>query len=118
MIVKINLSGHKNEILESKGYIFPGVLNVDLRDPELPQKVCDFLSPLVNSGDTIHVVLPGLSPLASLVLVALHGLTGHFPLVVSLIKSESGDFVPNEGFDLQVYRNNVARNARKNIVQL
>jgi len=74
-IVKLNLSGHTNEHLDQMGFAFPGVLHVDLSDPDLGQKLTDFLAPLMTSGDQVVVALPGLAPLAALVLAIVHGQT-------------------------------------------
>ena len=87
--IKLNLSGHANEHLDQLGFLFPGVLHVDLADPELATKLTNFLSPLMNSGDQVVVALPGLSPLAALVLTIIHGLTGSFPTVLPLVRGES-----------------------------
>lgn len=116
-IVKLNLSGHKNVLLEEQGYLFPGTLQVDLGDKDLPQKIVEFLKPHVASGDTVQVVLPGLAGFVPLVLAALHGLTGHFPVVIRLVKADEG-FVPSEGFDLQGYRNGIVRTQRDDLIQL
>jgi len=116
-VIKLNLSGHVNAELEAMGFTFPGVLHVDLSDPELATKLTAFLSPFMTSGDKVIVALPGLSPLAALVLTIIHGLTGSFPTVQPLVRGESG-FVPGPQIDLQTLRNDVARTARKDIIVL
>jgi len=116
-VVKLNLSGHANSDLDAMGFIFPGALHVDLADPDLFNKVVAFLRPLVNSGDIVHIAPPGLSPLAIMVVTAIHGLTGTFPHLVPLIRSDAG-FVPGNSIDLQSIRNDVARTSRDNIVNL
>jgi len=116
-VVKLNLSGHANEHLDQMEFVFPGVLHVDLNDPGLTTKLTNFLSPLMNSGDQVVVALPGLSPLAALVLTIIHGLTGSFPTVQPLVRGESG-FVPGPQMDLQDLRNNIARTARKDVIIL
>ena len=117
MLVKLNLSGHENETLKAQGYE-THILHVDLADSELPTKVVNFLKPYINSGDTVQVVLPGLAPLAAIVLTAIHGLSGHFPSVIMLKREETG-FVPiNPPLYLQDFRNNVARENRNNIINL
>jgi hypothetical protein len=115
--IKLNLSGHVNAELEAMGFTFPGVLHVDLSDPELATKLTNFLSPLMNSGDQVVVALPGLSPLAALVLTIIHGLTGSFPVIQTLIRSDSG-FIPGPQVDLQTLRNDIARASRKDIIIL
>jgi hypothetical protein len=116
-VIKLNLSGHANEHLDQMGFAFPGTLHVDLSDPELGQKLTNFLSPLMGSGDHVVVALPGLAPLAALVLTIIHGLTGSFPTVQPLVRGESG-FVPGPQIDLQTLRNDVARASRKDIIVL
>jgi len=116
-VVKLNLSGHANAELDKLGFVFPGVLHVDLSDPGLTTKLTNFLSPLMNSGDQVVVALPGLSPLAALVLTIIHGLTGSFPVIQTLIRSDSG-FIPGPQVDLQTLRNDIARASRKDIIVL
>ena len=116
-VVKLNLSGHTNEYLDQMEFVFPGVLHVDLADPELTVKLTNFLAPLMGSGDQVVVALPGLAPLAALVLVIIHGLTGNFPTIQPLVRGESG-FVPGPQIDLQTLRNDVARTARKDVIVL
>ena len=115
--IKLNLSGHANEHLDQLGFLFPGVLHVDLSDPELATKLTAFLSPFMTSRDKVIVALPGLSPLAALVITIIHGLTGTFPTVQPLVRGESG-FVPGPQIDLQTLRNDVARASRKDIIVL
>ena len=115
--IKLNLSGHVNAELEAMGFTFPGILHVDLSDPELTVKLTNFLTPLMGSGDQVVVALPGLAPLAALVLVIIHGLTGTFPVIQPLVRGESG-FVPGPQIDLQTLRNDVARTARKDVIVL
>ena len=115
--IKLNLSGHANEHLDQLGFLFPGVLHVDLADPELATKLTNFLSPLMTSGDQVVVALPGLSPLAALTITIIHGLTGTFPIIQPLIRSDLG-FVPGPQVDLQSLRNDVARVSRKDVVVL
>jgi len=110
MLRKLNLSGHENAKLKDLGFEFPGVLHVDLADPETPEKITAFLVKLgITSEDKVIVALPGLAPLAAIVITALHGLTGYFPDVQLMVKSESG-FVPGLTVDL----NEVRTNARAN----
>jgi len=116
-VIKLNLSGHANEHLDQMGFAFPGTLHVDLSDPELGQKLTNFLSPLMGSGDHVVVALPGLAPLAALVITIIHGLTGTFPTVQPLIRSDSV-FVPGPQIDLQSLRNDIARASRKDVIIL
>jgi hypothetical protein len=117
-LVKINLSGHFNDILEQQGYIFPGTLQVRLEDENLPQKIVEFLSTYITSNDVVECVLPGLAPLVPLVLAAIHGISGSFPSVVLLKRTDEG-FVPGEPLDLQDFRNGVARSkGRANVIEL
>lgn len=118
-IVKLNLSGHYNHSLDVLGFDFPGVLHVDLTDEELCQKVAHFLASMVGSGDTVTVVLPGLAPLAAIVITAIHGLSGQFPSLQPLVRQQDGTFVPGPVTDLQAFRNTVARgNHRQDVVVL
>lgn len=117
--VKLNLSGHANQSLDDLGFVFPGALHVDLTDPDLGAKVANFLSPLMGSGDQVLIALPGLSPLASIVLAVIHGLTGQFPQVQPLIRQADGSFVAGNPLDLQSLRNDVARaDHRQGVVKL
>jgi hypothetical protein len=116
-LVKLNISGHENETLKARGYVTL-CLQVDLSDKELPQKIVSFLSDYITSGDVVTCVLPGLAPLAVISLTAIHGITGSFPSVVTLIRTKNG-FEPGEALNLQDYRNNVARSkGRANVIEL
>ena len=119
MEIKLNLSGHENEHLTKLGFTFPGALHVDLADPELPNKVVEFLKKEcgLSSGDTVIIAPPGLAFLAVLTIAAIHGLTGTFPSIIPLIRSKEG-FVPGEEIPLQDFRNDIARSSRENIVEL
>ena len=94
-LIKLNLSEHSNSNLDELGYIFPGSLMVDLKDETLPQKIVEFLSNYITSGDRVQCTLPGLAPLAVIVTAAIHGITGTFPCVTMLKREETG-FVPIE----------------------
>lgn len=110
---KLNFS-HANPILTEQDYSHHQ-LHVDLADPELLNKIKDYLFPLVGDGsEEVIIVPPGLAPLSVLVVTAIHGLTGHFPKVVSMIKKESG-FEPLPSVDLQVYRNSCVRVHREGL---
>jgi hypothetical protein len=115
-VVKLNLSGHDNPALKAQGFN-TYKLQVDLADPNLPNKVVEFLSPLVSSADVVHVALPGLSNLSAIVLAALHGLTGTMPSIQMLIRGDDG-FIPGPLLDLQSFRNDVARTTREGVVVL
>ena len=117
-LVKLNLSGHANAQLDDLGYVFPGSLQVDLQDETLPQKIVEFLSKYITSGDVVECTMPGLAPLAVIVLTAIHGITGTFPHVRTLKREDTG-FVPGGVLDLQDFRNNVARSkGRANVITL
>jgi len=115
-MIKINLSGHPNTHLDAMGFINPGTLHVDLNDSELPNKLINFLKPLVSDHDQVIVALPGLAPLAALIVTILHGLTGNFPVIQPLVRSDNG-FVPADPIDLNTVRQN-ARCQRTNTVVL
>jgi len=110
-VVKLNLSGHKNSALDEMGFVFPGVMHVDLADPQLPQKVAAFLGkiPGLDGSSPVVVALPGLSGLSAIILSVLHGMTGQFPMVQPLVRGEDGAFVPGPIMDLQGVRNDLAR---------
>ena len=116
-LVKLNLSGHKNALLEEQGFIFPGSLQVDLADAKLPEKVTEFLRPLVSSEDIVVIAAPGLAPLALIVTAVIHGLTGSFPVIVPPIRGEDG-FKPGAQLSLQEVRNDVARKAREDVYDI
>jgi hypothetical protein len=109
-IMKLNLSGHFNKTLEGQGFIFPGALHVDLQDPQLPEKVANFLGQIegLDGSEPVIVALPGLAPLAAIVLAVIHGMTGNFPIVQPLVRTDEG-FVPGSVMDLQGIRNDLVR---------
>lgn len=113
MTIKLNFS-HPNPILKAEGFR-DYQLHVDLADPLLLDKLKDFLFPLVGDGsEDVVIVPPGLAPLSVLVIVAIHGFTGYFPKVVSMIKKENR-FEPLPSVDLQEYRNSCVRVSRENL---
>lgn len=117
-LVKLNLSGHRDEELEELGFIFPGVLHVNLEDIELPYKVTTILKEYVNSGDTVEVVMPGLAPLACIVLTVIHGLSGTFPKLIPFIRVPEENYVLGKALDLHSIRNEIARSNRKEVIIL
>ena len=118
MTVKLNLSGHKNSDLEALGYS-DLALHVNLEDADLSQKVAAVLAPLIGSDAVVYIALPGLSPLTAIVLATVHGLTGGFPFVQSLVRTPEGKFVPGPVLDLQSHRNDVTRqNFRQDVTVL
>jgi hypothetical protein len=117
-LVKLNLSGHENVELKAMGFIYPGSLHVDLGDTELFDKVTEFLNQYVTSGDQVIIATPGLAPLACVIITSIHGLTGTFPSVQTLIRTEEAGFVPGQVIKLQDLRNGVARKTRKELIQL
>lgn len=118
---KLNLSGHFNKSLEEQGFEFHGTVQIN---PEKPfrnnlESVTKYLQSLgVVSDSVITVAVPGMSVLATMVLVALHGLTGNFPIIAPLVREQSGEFVCKEIEDLQTLRNHVSRNLREKVVSL
>ena len=115
-MIKLNLSGHPNAHLDAMGFVNPGALHVDLADPQLSDKLIRFLQPLVGDHDQVVVALPGLAPLATLVVTILHGLTGNFPVIQPLVRGDNG-FVPADPIDLNLVRQQ-ARCARTNAIIL
>jgi len=110
-MIKLNFS-HPNSKLEG---FTNHQLHVDLSDVELLNKLIDYISPLVGDGsEPITIVPPGLAPLSVLVVVAIHGLTGYFPLVVAMKKSDDG-FFPLPAVNLQEYRNSCVRISREGL---
>lgn len=121
MSLKLNFSGHFNADLDSKGFVFPGTIQINPEKSfqENLESVTNFLkSQGVKSDSIVTVALPGMSVLATIVTVALHGLTGTFPQIAPLIRSESGEFVNKEVVDLQTMRNHVCRNMREEVISL
>lgn len=113
MTIKLNFS-HPNPSLKAEGFR-DHQLHVDLADSELLTKLRDYLLPLVGDGsEDIVIVSPGLAPLSVLVVVSIHGMTGYFPKVISMIKGEEG-FTPLPPMDLQEYRNSCVRISRENL---
>lgn len=113
MKVKLNLSGHKNESLDQLGFLDVGAIHVNLADKELPKKVEKFLAEHIESKDTVEIALPGLSMLTALMITSIHGITGQFPVVVTLVRQENKTYAAGESIDLQKVRDNmrVARGA-------
>ena len=119
--MRINLSGHKNDSLEELGFEFPGTIQLDITKSyqENLTSITRFLVNLgLQSNSNITIALPGMSILASMVIVSLHGITGQFPNIVTLIRNSDGQFVVGEQVDLQVLRNDVCRNNREQVVKL
>lgn len=117
-IVKLNLSGHDNQILAELGFV-THKLHVDLSDPELCQKVAQFLAPMIGSSDTVQVALPGLGALAVICSVAIHALCGQHPTIIPMVRNQDGTFAPGQPIDLQSFRNDTVRaNLREGVVVL
>jgi hypothetical protein len=116
-LIKLNLSGHENAHLADLGFKHPGVLHVDLTDPNLAQKICDFLLQLgISSDSKVVIALPGLAPLAALIIATIHGLTGDFPIIQTLVRGDEG-FVPGPLMDLNAIRE-LARKSRPGAIIL
>ena len=119
--MKLNLSGHFNKSLDEQGFEFHGTVQINPEKPfgENLEAVTKYLQSLgVKSDTVVAVAVPGMSVLATMVLVALHGLTGNFPIVAPLVREASGEFVCKEEADLQALRNHVSRNLREKVVTL
>jgi hypothetical protein len=69
------------------------------------------LSLAALESEALMVSLPGLSPAAALLLVELHGRTGHFPYLLRL-RYHAGRYEVAETPDLQSIRNGEARKTR------
>ncbi|MEM9543941.1 MAG: CRISPR-associated protein Csx15 [Cyanobacteria bacterium P01_E01_bin.42] len=116
-ILKLNLSGHDNPTLAAMGFVTPKTPHVNFDDPELPQKFLHYLRSLdIDSDTTVHLAVPGSSVIAVLTIAAIHGLTGHWPVVFPLVRREDG-FYPAAPLNLQQYRDR-ARMMRSNSIQL
>jgi hypothetical protein len=119
--IKLNLSGHQNDTLNELGYVFPGTIQIspDIMYSTNLEKVVEFLKKQgIKSGDVVHIALPGMSMLTSMAIIAIHGLTGQFPFVIPLVRTESGRFEAGIPADLQNLRNTIARGNRNNIIEL
>ena len=115
---KLNLSGHPNPILEAQGFVTLG-LQVDLSQgyEVVFGKVITLLKDQLDPSSQATIVLPGLAPLAAIVMVAVHAITGSFPIVVPIARIE-GQFLPTgEEWDAQSSRNG-ARPQRDGVVVL
>ena len=119
--MKINLSGHKNDSLAELGFEFPGTIQMDM-EKSYQENLVSITKFLVNLGlqsnTTVTIALPGMSILASMVIVSLHGITGQFPNIVTLIRNNEGQFVFGEEVDLQTLRNDVCRSNREQVINL
>ena len=112
-VIKLNFS-HPNAVLKAQGFK-DYQLHVDLADRQLLNKLKVYLLPIVGNGtEDVVIVPPGLAPLSILVITAIHGLTGYFPQVISMVKGGDG-FTPLEPVNLQEYRNSCCRLARENL---
>ena len=123
MTIKLNLSGHQNDSLNALGFQFPGTIQVNPTTPiaETAKKLADFLVNLgIGSGDSVHIAVPGMSSLAVISITVIHGLTGQFPILVSLVRQADGSFIATEdsSIDLQTFRNEVCRSNRQNLISL
>ena len=107
-IVKLNLSGHDNQQLADQGFACHK-LHVDLADPDLCHKVAQFLAPMIGSGDTVQIAMPGLGALAVICSVSIHALCGQHPTIIPMVRQQDGSFAPGTGIDLQSFRNDVVR---------
>jgi len=119
--VKLNLSGHENEELEKRGFTFPGAIHVDLASPTFVEDLVEFLKAQgIGSGTVVHIAFPGLTPLAIWLLVAIHGLTGRFPIWYRLMydKADRCHRLVDEGLDLSDVRNEIRSSARENVIEL
>ena len=116
--VKLNLSGHRNPALDQAGFLWPGCLQVDLADPELPQKISRFLANYIDSGDRVTVALPGLSALSALILASILGLSGQLPSLQTLLRDDQGNFGLGPVHDLNQLRTQTARQNRSDIIHL
>lgn len=116
--LKLNLSGHRNPALEQAGFLWLGCLQVDLGDPELPQKISSFLAEYVDSGDRVTVALPGLSALSALIIASILGLSGQLPSIQTILRDEQGEFGLGPVHDLNQLRTQVARRHRSDIIHL
>ena len=115
---KINLSGHPNPVLEAQGFMTLG-LQVDLAEgyEVVFCKVVTVLNDCLDPSMQATIVLPGLAPLAAIVMVAVHSITGSFPVVVPVARIE-GQFLPTgEEWNAQASRNG-ARPQRDGVVVL
>jgi hypothetical protein len=115
--VYLNLSGHDNKYLSLNYIDLP--LHVNLEDVNLHSKLTNLLTQYVSTDSIVTIVLPGLSPLTTLIIAIIHGLTGQFPNIVPMIRQPDGSFKPADNpISLQDLRNNISRTSRQNILVL
>ena len=115
MTILLNMSGHPNPGLAQMGFIdLP--LQVDLTDPALPGRLTQLLHDHIGDDADVVVALPGLAPLAALVLAIIHGLTGGFPRIQTLIR-DGANWVPGPVLDLNQIRSD-ARATRPGVITL
>lgn len=119
-ILKINLSGHQSDELESQGFNFPGSLQVNPADSDLVAKVTSWLDATIHvkSGDHLVLAAPGLPALRDIVCAWAHGRTGQFPSMVHSVRETDGSFTWGQPLDLQVLRNDIARAQRPGTIKL
>jgi len=117
-VLKFNLCGHDNPLLTKEGFKYLPI-QADLADVNLEVKLVEFfIKQGVTSNSIVTIVQPGLAPLASSVLVVLHGLTGHFPKIQLVIRQEDGSYKLGALKDMHDIRNKVARSKRPAMIAI
>jgi len=114
-MVRLNMSSHPNRHLADLGFV-DLFLQVDLADPQLPQKLRDILTNHIGDDSDVVLTPPGLAPLAVLTVTILHGITGSFPRIQTLVRGDGG-FVPGPIWDLNQIRTD-ARMQRQGMIAL
>lgn len=121
-MIKLNLTGHQNNALEEMGFHFPGAIQINIEKPfkENLENITDFLKGLgVNSSSRVYLAPPGMTYLNMLVFIAIHGLTGSFPVILTFKMTSSGKFIPNEtDLDLQKMRSYIVRQKREESIAI
>jgi len=116
--IKLNLSGHENQVLKAEGFVDVPSPHVNLNDASMYAKLTEYIEPYVQGASEVCIVLPKLQEIAVALVIIIHGLTGRFPNVVRLRRDSDGEYRIAFVQNLHALRNNVARTRRKLVVVL
>ncbi|MGI9862720.1 CRISPR-associated protein Csx15 [Moorella naiadis] len=108
-MVLFNLSGHTPP---GGSEIYEQIVNITI--PNIPvtnegitnfaKKILKTLPQYTMEKGEFEVILPGMTPLAAVVLAMLHGQYGQFPIIRFAVRQPNGTFKLSEPLDLQEVR--------------
>ncbi len=109
-MTKINFS-HPNAALAANGWQDCQIQASDLTD--LAGNTASIASmllakfPDLPTAGQITMTLPGASALVVAVITAIHAITGTFPVIVPLVRDDSGAWAPAQAVDMQAVRTQI-----------